>query len=630
MKPPSSPPLGDQSRKSRTINTKRLNALAVVVVICAFHQASQFNSLQGFQSAQALIGLLADTPLEVSVERADGTVFAADLPNASSMEIPYGYISNNLDKNSPVRDALCGGCRVAVIQKSQTCGSEINKHMAEQKRMNVNVSVTVAVSLVNAAIMVAEKYQSTCARCHPSACSEADKMYWGIAQGAPRVNKGWTHRVDAIPPKHRIPESFIGNLEGFFSNSNNTVEKRQYYYEYNPSIVVLPADQVPNIPGETPVYLASYRISEAHYCMTDEQLKLANPDGHQLPEDFLAFAFLRDDLTKIQDFVLDLRKGNFRAHDFRLFALKDQLYLTGYNFITPFWVNLPMNLPEDMDKKDISVLHDIFKKDNSGPSLALRTFSSCCTSKSCNGKNMNYFVGANDTILAETNPVFPHTVEEPDMKMRCRAAIKARGNDTSISTSTGPEYPSFHSNMERIFAIRGGIIDKSRHRGSACCGKIQVPDEKSGKLKNFLVGISHQKYVNRAWRKNPIINYTDKAYLSTLYAFEAVPPYRIVARSGSFCFGYPDKEEAKENYYAKLTLARRLTMGEPENCPFITFVSGITEKAEDPSKVIISYGINDCISRFVEVDKSELVRLLFHPTGGFAGVSSYSTTKSGF
>jgi hypothetical protein len=36
-------------------------------------------------------------------------------------------------------------------------------------------------------------------------------------------------------------------------------------------------------------------------------------------------------------------------------------------------------------------------------------------------------------------------------------------------------------------------------------------------------------------------------------------------------------------------------------------VSGITEKVGDPSKVIIGYGINDCISRFVKVDKSDVV-----------------------
>jgi hypothetical protein len=139
-------------------------------------------------------------------------------------------------------------------------------------------------------------------------------------------------------------------LEGFFSNSNNTVEKRQYYFEYNPSIVVLPADQIPDIAGEVAVYLASYRIAETQMCMTNEQKKLANPENHPLPHDFLAIAFLRDDLTKIQDFVLDFGTSNY---DFRLFTLNDQLYLTGTNSITPIWVNLPKSMSERKKKKHI-------------------------------------------------------------------------------------------------------------------------------------------------------------------------------------------------------------------------------------------------------------------------------------
>jgi hypothetical protein len=229
-----------------------------------------------------------DTPvafeeLVLGVEPADlGLVHPNNIiPSShdSSKEIPYGYVSNDIDQKSPVRDPLCGGCRIVVVKKHQTCGSEINKRMVEQEQMNVNVSTSI--SLVDAAIMVAEKYPSSCARCHPNACSEADKMYWRIDQGDPRVNKSWTRRVDSIPSKFRIPESFIGDLEGFFSNSNNTVEKRRYYFEYNPSIAVLPADQVPHIPGESPVYMASYRIAESQMCMTNEQKKLANPHDHQ-------------------------------------------------------------------------------------------------------------------------------------------------------------------------------------------------------------------------------------------------------------------------------------------------------------------------------------------------------------
>jgi hypothetical protein len=65
-------------------------------------------------------------------------------------------------------------------------------------------------------------------------------------------------------------------------------------------------------------------------------------------------------------------------------------------------------------------------------------------------------------------------------------------------------------------------------------------------------------------------------------------------------------------------------MGQAEECPQITSISGITETAHDSSKVILSYGINDCVSRFVEIDKSEIVRLLFHPTATVTNSTSAS------
>jgi hypothetical protein len=68
-----------------------------------------------------------------------------------------------------------------------------------------------------------------------------DKMYWRKS-GAPRAST----RVGRIRAFHSVETSnsrvFVKTWKGFFSNSNNTVEKRQYYFEYNPSIVVLPAE----------------------------------------------------------------------------------------------------------------------------------------------------------------------------------------------------------------------------------------------------------------------------------------------------------------------------------------------------------------------------------------------------
>jgi hypothetical protein len=73
--------------------------------------------------------------------------------------------------------------------------------------MNVNVSTSI--SLVDAAIMMAERYPSSCARCHPNACSEANNMIWRIDRGDPHFNKAWTHRLN-IPSNFRILEPLIG------------------------------------------------------------------------------------------------------------------------------------------------------------------------------------------------------------------------------------------------------------------------------------------------------------------------------------------------------------------------------------------------------------------------------------
>ena len=41
------------------------------------------------------------------------------------------------------------------------------------------------------------------------------------------------------------------------------------------------------------------------------------------------------------------------------------------------------------------------------------------------------------------------------------------------------------------------------------------------------------------------------------------------------------------------------------------FISTFIEKAGDSSKTIVGYGLNDCTSRLVEVEKKEIVRMLY-------------------
>jgi hypothetical protein len=41
------------------------------------------------------------------------------------------------------------------------------------------------------------------------------------------------------------------------------------------------------------------------------------------------------------------------------------------------------------------------------------------------------------------------------------------------------------------------------------------------------------------------------------------------------------------------------------------FVMGMTDDIADPSRVIISYGMNDCGARVVKVAKIELIQIIF-------------------
>ena len=101
-------------------------------------------------------------------------------------------------------------------------------------------------------------------------------------------------------------------------------------------------------------------------------------------------------------------------------------------------------------------------------------------------------------------------------------------------------------------------------------------------------------------------------YFAYLYAFEPESPYRPVARSGLFCFPFTKEDKESENRHFSLVPNRKLFLrDETFECPEITFVSGFIEKANDESKAIISYGVNDCLPKMVVVDKSEIERLLF-------------------
>ena len=160
-------------------------------------------------------------------------------------------------------------------------------------------------------------------------------------------------------------------------------------------------------------------------------------------------------------------------------------------------------------------------------------------------------------------------------------------------------------------------------RGSACCLEISLEYYRDltsptvrpelSKRGSIFLGIAHSKS-RRRMESTQGDRYN---YLSRLYAFSTDEPYQLLARSGLFCLGFSDKTDvatiigAAENY-DNLTKTKKLELnGRSFDCPNIHFVDSLISKATDDSRAIISYGVNDCLPRFIEVSKKDLVRHLF-------------------
>jgi hypothetical protein len=115
------------------------------------------------------------------------------------------------------------------------------------------------------------------------------------------------------------------------------------------------------------------------------------------------------------------------------------------------------------------------------------------------------------------------------------------------------------------------------------------------------LGISHIK----SQRRMPsTTNDTAFAYLSRLYVFAPQPPFQLLAQSSMFCFGFGHVDEGGDRYRHIMRINKLQIKNKIYECPQINFVVMLTETRKD--RAIISFGINDCSPRMVEVEKREL------------------------
>jgi len=285
--------------------------------------------------------------------------------------------------------------------------------------------------------------------------------------------------------------------------------------------------------------------------------------------------------------------------------LHNQIYISSYDLLAPLWLTKSTSIKLD-DVPSTVIAPHVFGDDKLYVHVRREaSCAPCSRQRGFCGKNFNYFVAGNQP-MAEIWPTGPHTIRSVDLKQQqgCRRGLEP---ETVVDDTMAPITTSFATVEEVDFPTLGrweSIL--TRGRGGACC--IPMLDQNSNRT--LLVGIQHSKTPSQRNRQLPG-SLTSNHYLSSLYAFEVIPPYRIVAQSGWFCLGFPTDEEKQTNPLVRATSWRKLILGSEFDCPRIHFVSGMTLKADDPTTVIVAYGINDCVSRMVQIKLSEFERLLF-------------------
>ena len=543
-------------------------------------------------------------------------------------------------------DDLCSGCRMSTrdVANETTCWNRISRLLLGT---NPNNNLTVK----QAAIKIASEHPDQCQRCHPATCRDTEKRYWHVDRVAPKIHHAVTFYLKSLPEQYRLPVRALDNWTEYFKDRNNSRPFREYFLEYNPSIVQLPADQ--KKVSRDAEYLVCFRVSN-HYIYIFEKDKISDMIGgmkqtYMNLHEYYGFATLRADLTIIDETVVQahpVMMDHGRAtEDMRLVVIQDQMYMKVDNRVFPMWLISPTrHIPVPVVTME--------RVPNSTTPTALEIFFGTkgpCTQLDF-GKNLNYFQDVNGRTVMEVYPMIDRRYIDFE-SYNCSDHRDFTGELPQINDSRTVPKESFATSDEILLADHNmPFLPYTFQRGSACC--ISIIDPRNGR--EMLMGASHVrtgrvpwsfstngvqtdevKYtedsLRRLYRDNSEAakefrqgNLMDKlgikrsAYFSSFYAFETTPPYKTIARTGRFCFGLPNATEIKQAghlfQHPNTPPTKILSLaGVSYDCPQIQFISGMVDKVGDPSRVIFSYGVNDGMSRIVEVEKAYIAKMLFTP-----------------
>lgn len=297
---------------------------------------------------------------------------------------------NNPFFRTAIRDPICQGCRVNTEKKH--CGS------AKVLLPRGN----------NLSALVLEDLPEDCQECLQ--CPERDHWYGRFDEAAPPIQQAVSHFLPSVPDEHRFPHNVSSWLE-YFRQPGNSYPDKQYFAEYNPSIVRIPQHQIPEaFSDQGVVYLASFRVTTHNFCHPNDEIWLTllglngswPGEGYHLPvpKEYTSLALLREDLSIVSDAVFFLKA--IKITDARLFVLDNEIYISPGDSIYPIWL-----VPTEKSNSTAGVteFRPVFESDNGWTTPILLGKRGYCPARNKSDKNLQFFVDPSDGIVvAEQYP----------------------------------------------------------------------------------------------------------------------------------------------------------------------------------------------------------------------------------
>jgi hypothetical protein len=415
-------------------------------------------------------------------------------------------------------------------------------------------------------------------------CNYRIQPLLGFDEAAPVVYAAKTYAtLSSIPSKRRLPIDLEAFKRSFPKNATEGP-----LFIYNPSIIPIPRLTKASLEQagghtSTPTYLTSFRVSDVSACLA------TGFDWKIYGSNLVAIAVMDDRLEILKHAILNIKRSvpsriKKGFEDFRLFLINGTAFLNHRNNLLPIQVTVDQPTDGGVSR----IIPNVYTSAGLKVSIPSNFPPNVLEiQQMTHGKNYQILNLPNGDAIVELWPV-PHITGRI---IGLNENLPKLVERTKTWSQPFPALP-----VDSSLRLPG--YGMSRDRGSACCVSLEQ-EYYVGKYNysHVYVGISHSKAEQHVEDQGYI-------FMSRLYAFVPHHPFEVIAVSSHFCFGHSEADTPEP--FASLTKNNLHLRGRIYACPTVHFVSGIVEKVGDPSRVIVSYGINDCISRFVELEKTDI------------------------